>query len=111
MIKRTGTAAFALALSAASLIVTAGSAPAAIPACKVQQDGNTWVCVTPGAFCPKAAHTRYGYAKTTRIRYRCSWYPAERRLRWKKAAVAACKPTPTVTVTVIKDPEPTATPQ
>jgi len=103
-------ASIAIAILVSLILVSSWTlAPAngAAPSCKVQQDGNTWLCVTPGAFCPKAAHKRYGYSRGNMIRYRCTWYPASRQLHWKNAAIkpAVC-PTPTVTVTVTPPTEP-----
>ncbi|WP_328709753.1 hypothetical protein [Microbispora hainanensis] len=47
--------------------------------------GNHWNCITPGAYCPAAAHRKYGYAKVTGKRYRCSYYTSNRRWHWKRA--------------------------
>jgi len=80
---------------------TLSPANGAAPSCTVQRDGNVWLCITPGAFCPKAAHKLYGYSKGKMIRNRCTWYASSRRLRWAPAPIkpVVC-PTPTVTVTV-----------
>ncbi|MGW4412629.1 hypothetical protein ACWEJ6_52175 [Nonomuraea sp. NPDC004702] len=48
-----------------------------------KRDGNVWRCVTPGAYCPAAAHGKYGYS-TTKVRYRCSEY-SNHQWRWKRA--------------------------
>jgi hypothetical protein len=55
--------------------------------CHAQQVPHTkhWTCVTPGSYCPKAAHGRYGYAVKTHKRYRCVKY-SNGRWRWKRAA-------------------------
>jgi hypothetical protein len=52
-------------------------------ACTYQRSGNHWNCVTPGAYCPKAAHNRYGYAKVTNRKYSCSQYD-NGQWRWKR---------------------------
>ncbi|WP_433145154.1 hypothetical protein ACQPZ8_01555 [Actinomadura nitritigenes] len=43
-----------------------------------------WTCITPGSYCPAAAHKRYGYAYKTGKRYRCVKY-SNGRWRWKRA--------------------------
>lgn len=58
------------------------ASPAAT-ACTYQRSGNHWNCVTPGAYCPAAAHSRYGYAKVTSRKYRCSVY-SNGQWRWKR---------------------------
>jgi hypothetical protein len=52
-------------------------------ACTYKRDGNVWRCVTPGAYCPTAARSRYGYAKVTNRRYKCSVYD-NGQWRWKR---------------------------
>ncbi|WP_193206773.1 hypothetical protein [Microbispora sitophila] len=47
--------------------------------------GNHWACITPGAYCPAAAHGKYGYAKVTNKRYKCSYYSSDGRWHWKRA--------------------------
>ncbi|WP_055478507.1 hypothetical protein [Sphaerimonospora mesophila] len=47
--------------------------------------GKHWVCITPGAFCPKAAHNRYGYAKVTKKRYKCTYKRSDPYWRWRRA--------------------------
>lgn len=89
----------AAALAASTLLVPAGTdvAEAAhvapgrtavsaevASACKYRRTGNVWRCVTPGAYCPRAAHGRYGYAKSTGKRYRCVRYSSGK-WRWKRA--------------------------
>lgn len=69
---------------AASTPALAASQAHASAACTYKRDGNVWRCVTPGAYCPKAAHGRYGYAKTTGKRYRCTQYTSST-WRWKRA--------------------------
>jgi len=64
--------------SAATIQVSEASA-----ACTYGRSGNHWNCITPGAYCPKAAHYRYGYAKVTNRRYKCSIY-SNGAWRWKR---------------------------
>lgn len=52
-------------------------------ACTYQRSGNHWNCVTPGAYCPKAARNRYGFAKATNRKYQCSQY-SNGQWRWKR---------------------------
>ncbi|MEV7971119.1 hypothetical protein AB0O34_34775 [Sphaerisporangium sp. NPDC088356] len=54
-------------------------------ACKYRQSGNHWVCITPGAFCPAAAHKKYGYAKVTNRKYRCTLTSGDIQWRWHRA--------------------------
>lgn len=61
---------------------TAQTAVAA-SACKYKRDGNVWRCITPGAYCPKAARGKYGYAKVTKKKYKCSQY-TKTTWRWKR---------------------------
>jgi hypothetical protein len=71
--------------AAADATMVAGHAHASAgAACTYRRVGNTWRCVTPGAYCPKAAHLKIGYAKVTGKRYRCSRY-ANGQWRWKRA--------------------------
>jgi hypothetical protein len=44
-----------------NLFFTAGGAAAS--SCRYHRSGDHWVCITPGAFCPKAAHHHYGLSK------------------------------------------------
>lgn len=44
---------------------------------------NHWNCITPGAYCPRAAHGKYGYAKVTHRKYKCSEY-SNGQWRWKR---------------------------
>lgn len=71
------------AAEAASAAVHA-QAPTTATACTYKRDGNVWRCITPGAYCPAAAHGKYGYAKTTGKRYRCTQYD-KGTWRWKRA--------------------------
>lgn len=84
-------------LVSAALVATALAAPvaASLPAsASVQthasaascykQSGNHWVCITPGAFCPKAAHVRYGYAKVTNRKYKCTYKTSDPYWRWRR---------------------------
>ncbi|MBP2704929.1 hypothetical protein JOL79_14000 [Microbispora sp. RL4-1S] len=89
---------FALALTVGLLTVplstgtatagtaSAGSAMTDSAASCYRQVGDHWECVTPGAFCPAAAHGRYGHSQDGDT-YRCvqdgSYW------RWKPAAAAA----------------------
>lgn len=78
------------ALTASALIAPAsamaGPADAATSAASCyKRVGNHWNCITPGAYCPAAAHGRYGYAKVTKKRYKCSYYSSDRRWHWKRA--------------------------
>ncbi|NUW35988.1 hypothetical protein HTZ77_31895 [Nonomuraea sp. SMC257] len=72
-------------------VATALPASAAVPssvaahACTYQRDGNVWRCITPGAFCPKAARDRYGYAKATNRRYKCLDKNDDPYWRWRRA--------------------------
>ncbi|MER6942473.1 hypothetical protein ABT294_00495 [Nonomuraea sp. NPDC000554] len=50
-----------------------------------KQQGTHWVCITPGAFCPKAAHQRYGYAKVTNRKYKCIYKSSDPYWRWRRA--------------------------
>lgn len=67
--------------------ITAHSADASTvaAACKYQRSGNHWNCITPGAFCPAAAHKKYGYAKVTHRKYRCTFASGDIRWRWHRA--------------------------
>ncbi|WP_248963072.1 hypothetical protein [Sphaerisporangium perillae] len=72
---------------AAGLVVTpvaAGAADAATTAtaCQYKRVGNHWNCITPGAFCPAAAHGKYGYAKVTHRQYTCKYRSGDIRWRW-----------------------------
>ncbi|MET8985807.1 hypothetical protein ABZW49_10200 [Nonomuraea wenchangensis] len=49
-----------------------------------KRSGNHWNCITPGAYCPREARNRYGYAKVTKKRYKCSEY-SNHQWRWKRA--------------------------
>ncbi len=70
-------AAVASAPAGAATIHTATASAAA--SC-YRRDGNVWRCITPGAFCPAAAHGKYGYARTTNRRYKCK--SSSPRWRW-----------------------------
>lgn len=43
-----------------------------------------WTCISPGAYCSVAAHKKYGYAKVTSRKYRCSYYTSDHRWHWKR---------------------------
>ncbi|WP_066941689.1 hypothetical protein [Microtetraspora fusca] len=70
-----------------------------------RQVGDHWECVTPGAFCPAAAHGKYGYSEAGAT-YQCvqdgSYW------RWKPAAGSG-SPDPTPTPKPTPTPTPTAT--
>ncbi|MEN3540653.1 hypothetical protein AAH991_36450 [Microbispora sp. ZYX-F-249] len=72
-----------VALAAPAGATAVGSASAAASCYK--RVGNHWNCITPGAYCPATAHGKYGYAKVTSKRYRCSYYTSDRRWHWKRA--------------------------
>ncbi|GIH51649.1 hypothetical protein Mro03_68280 [Microbispora rosea subsp. rosea] len=65
--------------------VTLSSATSSTAASCYKQVGNHWNCITPGAFCPKAAHNRYGYAKVTKKRYKCTYKSSDPYWRWRRA--------------------------
>jgi hypothetical protein len=82
------------ALAASALVAPAAlAAPAgatvahsaSVAASCYKRVGNHWNCITPGAYCPAAAHGKYGYAKVTGKRYRCSYYQSDGRRHWKRA--------------------------
>ncbi|MGW0444752.1 hypothetical protein ACWDWV_05195 [Streptosporangium sandarakinum] len=56
----------------------------AATACTYQWSGNHWNRVTLGAYCPKAAHGKAGYAKVTGRRYTCARY-SNGQGRWRRA--------------------------
>ncbi|MFC5181926.1 hypothetical protein [Actinomadura harenae] len=67
---------------------SANAAPAPAPTvsaarCHSHKVHQHWECVTPGSYCPKAAHLRYGYAYKTGKRYRCVRY-TNGQWRWKR---------------------------
>lgn len=77
----------AAALAAGMLVapVAIGTAEAStVATCKYRRVVNHWECVTPGAYCPAAAHGKLGIAKATGNRYRCTRY-SNGRWRWKRA--------------------------
>lgn len=77
----------ALAVPAAAVPALAAvqvHAASSTSACTYQRSGNHWSCVTPGAYCPAAARGKYGYAKGTSRRYKCSEY-SNHQWRWKRA--------------------------
>jgi hypothetical protein len=71
------------AVAAQAAIAQGAQGAQAHAACTYQRSGNHWNCVTPGAYCPKAAHNRYGYAKVTNRKYSCSQYD-NGQWRWKR---------------------------
>ncbi|MER6949868.1 hypothetical protein ABT294_38220 [Nonomuraea sp. NPDC000554] len=75
----------ALAVPATAAPASAATqSPAGVTASCYQREGNHWNCVTPGAYCPKAAHNRNGFAKVTNRLYTCSQY-SNGQWRWKRA--------------------------
>jgi hypothetical protein len=91
MLKRFAvSAAAALVLTGGATAVAgpAGAAPAVSAAarCHAHKVSHTahWTCVTPGSYCPKAAHSHYGYAYKTGKRYKCAKY-SNGRWRWKRS--------------------------
>ncbi|MER6826265.1 hypothetical protein ABT352_09785 [Streptosporangium sp. NPDC000563] len=79
-------AAVALPASAATLHAQAPAVSAGShAACQYRQDKQVWRCITPGAFCPKAARGKYGYAKVTNRKYRCLYKNSDPYWRWRRA--------------------------
>ncbi|TXK35123.1 hypothetical protein [Nonomuraea sp. C10] len=76
--------ALAPAAAHAAVYAPVATAQSSAAACKYKRDGNVWRCVTPGAYCPKAARNKIGYAKATKKRYKCSQY-TKTTWRWKRA--------------------------
>ncbi|GAA0360019.1 hypothetical protein GCM10009530_06660 [Microbispora corallina] len=89
----------ALGLLVAPFAAQAGAVAHSASASCYRQVGDHWECVTPGAFCPAAAHGKYGYSEDGDA-YRCvqdgSYW------RWKPTSTSGPAPTPT--------PSPTAKP-
>ncbi|GII80082.1 hypothetical protein Sru01_50640 [Sphaerisporangium rufum] len=84
---RAALSAAALAAGLLGVPAAAGAAEAATTAaaaCKYRRVAQHWECVTPGAYCPVAAHGKLGIAKITNKRYRCTQY-SNGRWRWKRA--------------------------
>ncbi|RFU41412.1 hypothetical protein DZF91_11930 [Actinomadura logoneensis] len=82
----TGLVATAVVTAPADAAVASARTPApAVSAarCHSHKVGKHWECVTPGSYCPKAAHLHYGYAYKTGKRYRCVRYP-NGQWRWKR---------------------------
>ncbi|WP_432931466.1 hypothetical protein ACQPZZ_11580 [Microbispora sp. CA-135349] len=98
-------------LTTAGLLVApsaATAAPASASSGCYRQAGDHWECVTPGAFCPAAAHGKNGYAEDGDS-YRCvqdgSYW------RWKPAGSSTGQaPKPTPKPTLKPTPKPTAKP-
>ncbi|MGI5233779.1 hypothetical protein [Actinoallomurus sp. CA-142502] len=87
MLKRFAvTAAVTLALAGGAVAVTGSVGAAAEARCHAHRVSGTshWTCITPGSYCPAAAHKHYGYAYKTGKRYRCTRY-SNGRWRWKRA--------------------------
>lgn len=68
---------------ASAPVQAVSAAPSSSAACTYRRVGNHWNCITPGAYCPKAAHGKAGYAKATKRKYRCSLYD-NGQWRWKR---------------------------
>ncbi len=90
MLKRIITITATAVVLTGGLTVPAEAAPvqlSAAAACHAHRVGNHWTCITPGAYCAKAAHRKIGYAKAkyTHRRYRCSYYGSDGRWHWKRA--------------------------
>jgi hypothetical protein len=61
------------------------AAPADAATCHIHKHKNHYDCITPGAFCAKAAKGKYGvsrYAKTHKLAYICK--TKSHRLHWLK---------------------------
>lgn len=68
-----------------ALLTPASPAEAACTAHKVPGK-SYWTCVTPGAYCPAAAHNKIGYGKAAPHRkYKCLEYSSDSRWHWKRA--------------------------
>ncbi|MEV0971399.1 hypothetical protein [Microtetraspora glauca] len=75
----------AVSVAAPASAAVSVAAPAFVSAaCGVQRVGDHWNCVTPGAYCPAAAHGKYGYDKYKGRKYRCVRY-SNGKWRWKRA--------------------------
>ncbi|MEU6710031.1 hypothetical protein ABZ897_01015 [Nonomuraea sp. NPDC046802] len=72
-----------VAVSLPASAAVQASASASASGCTYRRDGNVWRCVTAGAYCPKTAYNRYGYAKVTNRKYKCSQY-SKSTWRWKR---------------------------
>ncbi|MGV9601661.1 hypothetical protein ACWDR1_33880 [Streptosporangium sandarakinum] len=72
----------ALPAAAATVAVSAPTVSSSA-ACQYRRVGQVWRCITPGAFCPKAARGKYGYAKVTNRRYKCLNVSGDTNWRWK----------------------------
>jgi hypothetical protein len=76
-------------VSAPASAAPAAPAVAAAATCHAHKVKGTshWTCITPGSYCPKAAHKKIGYSKQSvkHKRYRCSYYASNGRWRWKRA--------------------------
>lgn len=77
------TGATAAVLTAGIVASPAQAAPVRVT-CHAHKVGSHWTCITPGSYCPAAAHKHYGYAKTTHKQYHCLRY-SNGRWRWKRA--------------------------
>jgi hypothetical protein len=56
----TAVSGMAFATSSASAAASHARPDASASSCKYRQAGSHWVCITPGARCPAAAHNHYG---------------------------------------------------
>ena len=93
MLKRIAVTTASAAVLAGALAAVGGPAQAGIQGsgvsaqrCHAHKVSHTrhWTCVTPGSYCPAAAHGHYGYAVKTGRRYKCVKY-SNGRWRWKRA--------------------------
>lgn len=73
-------------MCAGSVVFATGNASAS--ACHYHRSGNHWVCITPGAYCPKAAHGHYGLDRY--ILTRRYWCENNDGWRWEPKKLAAC---------------------
>jgi hypothetical protein len=78
------TGAVTAALLAPAVVPAAASAAPTLAAagCRIHRVGAHWECVTPGAFCARAAHGKWGYAKVTHRKYWCKYRSGDIRWRW-----------------------------
>lgn len=98
------------AVQTADAALTTHSSSASSSASCYRQVGDHWECVTPGAFCPAAAHGKYGYSEDGDT-YQCvqdgSYW------RWKPAGSStgpAPSPTPSPTPSATPSPTPSGNP-
>ena len=73
----------ALAAPVAASLPASATVQAHASASCYRQVGSHWTCVTPGAYCPKAARGKYGYSTVASRKYKCSQY-SNKQWRWKR---------------------------